>query len=785
MSAEPVDAPEHDEREDGRVQQRDLAYAALRDRERNARLVVEAIPGLVALLTVEGQVYFANRHLLEFTGRSLEELQHWGTNGTVYPSDLPHVVEVFSRSIASGTPYEIVQRLRRHDGHYRWFKNEGSPLRDEDGVIVGWCVLLTDIEEQKHAEEALRESERESRRIVESIPGLIVTLTETGVVAFENRRTRDYLGPELAGTIEWATNGIVHPEDVPRVLPLFIQGVESRAPFEYEVRLRRFDGAHRWFQLRAHPFTDEAGRVIHWYVLFTDIDDRKRAEDAIRASELNLRQMTETIPEMLWSATPDGAIDYCNTRFLTYTGFSADEVLNDGWQRTIHPEDAERAGPIWMTAVTTRTPYRIEVRTYHAADQTYRWCAVSALPLLNEDGQILKWHGTIVDIHEWKQAQENLRRSEAFLAEAQHLSSTGSFSWRPATGETSWSDEVYRIFALDPETPLTIERIGTRIHPEDFAQWSEALDRTQSGDSFALDIRLLMPDGAVKYLHTIAHATHDADGAVEYIGAVQDVTERELSEQALDKIRSELTHVVRATSLGALTASIAHEVNQPLSGIMTNAATGLRMLDATPPDIAGARETARRTIRDANRASDVIRQLRALFSRREFTVELLDLNEAAREVIALSVNDLQRHHITLQTNFSLRLPPIQGDRIQLQQVILNLMRNASDAMAEIEDRPRRLLIRTEREHDDWVRLSVRDSGIGFDPEAIARMFGAFYTTKEGGMGIGLFVSRSIIERHQGRLWAAPNADGPGSTFAFAIPITAGELTDEETALRTS
>jgi PAS domain S-box-containing protein len=818
---------------------------------------------------------------------------------------------VFSRSIATGTSYEIVQRLRRFDGHYRWFKNEGSPLRDAEGQIVGWCVLLTDIEEQMHAEAALRESERESHRIVESIPGLIVTLTESGVVAFENSRTRDYLGPELAGTIDWATNGIVHPEDVPRVFPQFMQGVESRAPFEYEVRLRRYDGAHRWFQLRAHPFTDAAGRVIHWYVLFTDIDDRKRAEEAIRASEqqfklitdtipalawsalsdgsadffnqhfldfigltadqasgwgwtvavhpqdvqelaqqwqriiasgqpgetearlrrhdgsyrwflfrasplrdergavskwygvntdiedrkradqelraseLNLRQMTETIPEMLWSATPDGAIDYCNTRFLDYTGFAAAEVVNDGWQRTIHPEDAARAGPVWMESVATRVPYRVEVRTYHAADQTYRWCAVSALPLLDEDGHVIKWHGTIVDVHDWKQAQESLRRSEAFLAEAQRLSSTGSFSWIPEIREVAWSDEIYRIFGVDPGTPLTDELLDSRIHPEDAAMWARAMERARSGGGFSLDYRLQMPDNSVKYLHQTAHTTCDDAGRVEYIGAVQDVTERELSEQALDKIRSELAHVVRSTSLGALTASIAHEVNQPLSGIMTNAATGLRMLDATPPDIAGARETARRTLRDANRASDVITHLRALFSRREFAVEPLDLNEAAREVIALSASDLQRHHITLQSNFALHLPPIPGDRIQLQQVILNLLRNATEAMADVHDRPRRLLISTAREEDDGVRLSVRDSGVGFDPETMARLFGAFYTTKEGGMGIGLFVSRSIIERHQGRLWAAPNTDGPGSTFAFALPITAGVLVDEGPALGTT
>ena len=222
------------------------------------------------------------------------------------------------------------------------------------------------------------------------------------------------------------------------------------------------------------------------------------------------------------------------------------------------------------------------------------------------------------------------------------------------------------------------------------------------------------------------------------------------------------------TSLGVLTASIAHEVNQPLSGIITNAGTCLRMLDAAPPDIDGARETARRTIRDGNRASDVITRLRALFSKREFTLEPLDLNEATREVIALSSNDLQRNRVILQSELAEDLPTVTGDRIQLQQVILNLLRNASDAMVDVHDRPRHLLIKTEGEDGNRVRLSVRDAGVGLTPQSLDSLFDAFYTTKSGGMGIGLFVSRSIIERHQGRLWAEPN-DGPGATFSFSVP----------------
>jgi signal transduction histidine kinase len=267
----------------------------------------------------------------------------------------------------------------------------------------------------------------------------------------------------------------------------------------------------------------------------------------------------------------------------------------------------------------------------------------------------------------------------------------------------------------------------------------------------------------------VAHVSKGIEGRPLFVGALQDVTESMLAEEALNKARAELAHVARVATVSTLTASIAHEINQPLSGIITNAGTCLRMLAADPPDIDGARETARRTLRDGDRASEVITRLRALFSKKEFTLESLDLNDAIREVIALSSSDLQRHRVVLQSEFADDLPKVTGDRVQLQQVILNLVRNASDAMMDVDDRPRQLLVRTERANGDLVRVMVRDSGIGVDGQILDKLFDAFYTTKSGGMGIGLSVSRSIVERHHGRLWAEPN-DGPGATFSFSIPL---------------
>jgi signal transduction histidine kinase len=368
-----------------------------------------------------------------------------------------------------------------------------------------------------------------------------------------------------------------------------------------------------------------------------------------------------------------------------------------------------------------------------------------------------------------KRWEPEFQRNEAFFLEAQRLSCTGSFSWRVVNDEITWSEQLYRIFEFEQRAPVTFARIVSRVHPEDLASWLQMIERARGeGADMEYEYRLLMPDHSIKHLHMVAHATRDKDGWLEYIGAVQDVTRRRTAEEALSRARAELAHAVRVMSLGALTASIAHEVNQPLTGIITNAGTCLRMLTAEPPDIEGARETARRTLRDGNRASEVISRLRALFSRKPPKTELVDLSEAAREVLALALSEMQRHRVMVRADLAEQLPPVAGDRVQLQQVILNLLLNAVDAMAHVDDGTRVLVVTTVQEEGDRVRLSVQDSGVGIDAKVLATLFEPFYTTKSDGMGIGLFVSRSIIESHRGCFRVTPN-EGPGATFSFSVP----------------
>jgi PAS domain S-box-containing protein len=750
------------------------AQEKLRASEGKLQRVIDTIPTLVWCNLPDGPNEFLSKSWHEYTGLSPEEAHGWGWQAVFHPDDLPPLMKRWQELIVSGESGEIEARLRRHDGEYRWFLIRVAPFRNHTGAIERWYGTSTDIDDRKRAEEKLQASETNLREILDGIPGLAAALNPAGVPDVMNRPFLEFFGKTAEEMRNWKTADVVHPDDLPRVIAEFTHSLATATPFDEEIRYRRADGAYRWFQVRIDPARDAERRVTGWYSLLTDIDDRKRAEEELRREENELKHSEARKTAILESAL-DGivTIDHegCITEFnpaAEHTfGYRRDEVLGMPLANVIIPlslREKHRQGfaHYLATGEAQVLGKRIETTAVRADGSEFPVeLAISRIPLEGPPS----FTGYLRDITERKRAERELRRSEAFLAEAQHLSRIGSFSWRVATDEITCSEQLYRIFQIDRDALVTFELVGTRIHPEDLSVFQEHIERCRRDRSdVQIEFRLQMPDGAVKYVHVVAHIR----GGHEYIGAVQDVTERRSSEEALSKARSDLAHVSRVTSLGALTASIAHEVNQPLSGIITNASTCLRMLAADPANIEGARETARRTIRDGNRMSDVITRLRALFSKKEPTTEPMNLNDAVLEVIALTIVELQKNRIMLRPELADDLPLVRGDRVQLQQVILNLLRNGSDAMSVVEDRPRLLVIRTERDEGDRVRLTVQDAGAGFDPQAVDRLFDPFYTTKGDGMGIGLSVSRSIVESHHGRLWATLN-HGPGAAFSFSIP----------------
>ena len=533
-------------------------------------------------------------------------------------------------------------------------------------------------------------------------------------------------------------------------------GVEARADFR---------DADRWFVVRIAPYANGERQVSGTVLTFTNVTAFRASIDQVIYERECTKAILNAVPDPLVVLSADQRIQSGNRAF--YSMFFELAALRTRLKGMLAGGPA--FDPVEVDQVFPGEGRRRLI--IHAHPLALPGHPERRVLVTFEDITARKQAEADNDLRAIAERKDGLRRSEAFLAEAQRLSLTGSFSWRVSTGEITWSDQLYRIFEFDTGIPVTLELIGTRVHAEDLRLLDDELEQArETGTDFEHEHRLQMPDGSIKYLHMVAHGTRDEDGRPEYIGAVQDVTARRLSEQALGEAQSELAHVARVSALSTLTASIAHEVNQPLSGIITNASTCLRMLAAEPPDLDGARETARRAIRDGNRASEVIARVRTLFTKKEFATESVDLNGATREVTALLVGELQRNRVLLQLELAQDLPPVTGDRIQLQQVILNLVRNASDAMAAVDDRPRQLLIRTEDEDGAAVRVSVRDAGVGVDPQNMTKLLDAFYTTKSDGMGIGLSVSRSIIERHHGRLWAEPN-DGPGATFLFLIPVS--------------
>jgi signal transduction histidine kinase/CheY-like chemotaxis protein len=371
---------------------------------------------------------------------------------------------------------------------------------------------------------------------------------------------------------------------------------------------------------------------------------------------------------------------------------------------------------------------------------------------------------------ELSRAEEALRRSETFLAEGQRLSQAGSFGWTVSSGEIHWSRETFRIYDCDPAAPVTLAVVMQRVHPDDRAALRELIDgAAQEATNLDYEHRLLLPDGSIKHVHVIARPVTDDSGGPGYIGAIQDVTQRRRADDALRHAQVELARVARLTTMGELTASLAHEINQPLTAIMANGLAGLRWLTRDTPDLLEARSAFQHIVQDAARAGDVIRGIRALASKSGPQLEKLDIDDVIQEVLALTRGELHRYGVALHTDLATHGRSVLGDRVQLQQVLLNLILNGIDAMKPVTDRARELTVSTALREPASLVVAVEDTGTGLDPTITQRMFEPFFTTKSDGLGIGLSICRSIVSAHGGRLWASPHAPC-GTALHFTIPL---------------
>jgi PAS domain S-box-containing protein len=488
------------------------------------------------------------------------------------------------------------------------------------------------------------------RAIIDTIPAVVWAAQPDGSGDFFNRRWLDYAGLSRQEACGWGWTKIIHPDDRERVLEYYRSILASGQPGEIEARLLRFDGAYRWFLVRIDPLRNESGAIVKWCGTNIDIEDCKRSEENIHGNELSFRRIVETIPALVWCASPDGELTYVNQRILDYTGTTLGDLANAGWVSFLHPDDVHPTVTAWTNAVRTGSPHDVYYRL-RKHDGSYRWFHVLGQAMVDASNHVTQWYGLLVDIDDRRNIEEALRRTEARLS----------------------------------------------------------------------------------------RATQNA-------------------------------------TVGELAASIAHEINQPLGAVVTNAYACLRWLGAEPANLERAREAAERIVRDGKDTVEVVRRIRALFKRTHVQHVVLDLNSLVVEVVRLLGSESVRRRAAIETQLQQNLQSVLGDRVQIQQLILNLLTNGLDAMDSVRDRPRKIVVRTQQSHPSAVLVEVEDSGIGLaDSE---RAFEPFFTTKEHGMGMGLTICRSIAEGHNGKLWATPN-ERFGTTFRFTLPLPVTEMPESD------
>ncbi|MDF1631296.1 PAS domain-containing protein [Mycoplana sp. MJR14] len=764
--------------------------------------ILDSLPGLVWTTDETGSLRYANSRFTDFTGLMIGQdgSRQWAS--FLHPDDHLLVVPAQKDCVQPFTA-----RLRRRDGQFEWFNLSASPMKWLEGEV---CWLAT--ERLDRIDNQIGNADRDFRKFLDSLSFQALLLTPTLELEFANQSACRWYGSSPSHMHLGNLEEIAFPQ----------AGQNRNEPAVVSYQAPSADGTLRWLEAHVTPIRKLSGEVAGYCVLQTDTQDNQE-NSFLLGEEMEILEMvargapSATVLQRLCDVVEDLVPDLvcgflelsldrklfrmgaasrlpsefrkifdgksvisdknpCSTAALTKRSVEIENLAESDQRETSMGEIMLANGLNYCQAIPILSPYgntagifailrhqqaKLEPREQQIVDRAKHIAAISIDRTRHEEALLKR--------------ETQVERSQAQLVAAQRISSTGSFTSDIQRDENIWSEEFYRIFDLDPELEPSIDAVRERVHPDDLELFDFEMKRGFAGEDADFTFRIIRTDASVRFIRGLARVTHYIGDHPVFMGTVQDITETRTAEDALRrgeeallKAREELAYVSRVMTISALTTSIAHEVSQPLSGILANANACVRLLALDPPNLAAATDTARRTIRDTMRATEVIKRLRAMFNRQSPTMEEIDLNEIAREVITLSSRDMREKLIVLEARLTPGLPTVTGDRIQLQQVILNMVLNGIEAMAEIKERPRRLLVRTALEGADMSSLSVLDAGVGVGADTVEKIFEPFFTTKRNGMGIGLSISRSIIESHGGRMWALPN-DGPGATVAFSLP----------------
>ena len=730
-----------------------------------------------------------------------------------HPEDRAFVQRMLDQVACERKPLDVEHRLLMSDGSVKYVRVVGHPSTNHESGDLEFVGAVTDITDRKRVEEALRRSEgylAQAQSLTQS--GSWAWNVHTGARFWSQETFRIFGYDPEKKTPTWSDIlERTHPEDREAIDQQAKLETTRKKDSEFDWRIVLPDGGIKHLHSIAHPVMDESGQIIEIVGTLMDVTERKRAE-ALRDGESRVLEMIareapleEALERLLRVVEAQFAGMLCSVLLLDNDGqhvrHGAAPNLPKSYVDAINGLSIGPQAGSCGTAMYRKEPVVVTDILQDPLWEQYRNVAEPhglrscwSTPILAHSGKVLGSYAMYyreprspgpaetraleMATHlagiaiERKLTHERLQRSEAYLAEAQRLSHTGSWAFN-ARGPVYWSEETFRIWGLDPQQGLLDrEVVLQRIHSEDRDRVLEhALKAVRDKEDYAADFRIVLPDGTIKYIHGLGHPVFSSTGdLLEVVGTQVDVTERKLAEQERERLRqlqADLAHINRVTTMGELTASLAHEIKQPMTAALTDARTCLRWLRRDAPAVSEAREAASRLVTDVSRAAEIISRISLLFKKVAPQRELVDVNELIREMIILLRNEAARYSISIRSDLADDLPKVVADRVQLQQVFMNLMLNGIEAMKDIATGSE-LTVSSQRGEAAQVLISVADAGVGLPPEIAANIFDAFYTTKPQGTGMGLPISRSIVESHGGRLWATPNS-GLGAVFLFTLP----------------
>src|SRR5580704_10412204 len=638
-------------------------------------------------------------------------------------------------------------------------------------IALLWALYRWRIHQLKRQEKRLRD-------VVETIPAMTFTALPDGSTIFVNKRWTEYTGLSVEETSGAGWQRAIHPEDLVRHSEKWRISVATGQVFEDEARFHRAaDGEYRWFLVRGVPLRDRHARIVRWYGTLTDIEDRKRAEEALRlmsddlqGSKVKLEEAQRITHVGYWERDlATGRITWSDETYRIF-GLEPQEYAIDllALQQKVHREDWELLARALDEALSGGARYDIEYRLLRPTGEV-RIVHSTGDVKKDASGRPYQMFGIVQDITDRKRAEKALQRSQFYITEGQRIAHTGSWAFNTA-GFDYWSSELFRIHGLDPSgKPPTVEEYLDLVHPEDRGAMEQEIQKMLAEHrQFDFTKRIVRPDGNIRYVRWVGVPAIEGVTFKGFLGTGIDVTEQELLEQERERLRqleTGLAHTNRVSMLGEMAASLAHEIKQPIAAAITSANSCIEWLTHEPPNVDRARAAASRIDKYGNRAAEIIDRIRSFYRKSPPHRELVNANGIIREMLTLLEGEAIRNSITMRTELAAALPEIIADRVQLQQVFMNLMLNAIDAMKESGGE---LTVKSQGERGGRLLFSVVDTGVGLPAGNVDHIFSAFFTTKSEGSGMGLAISRTIVESYGGRLWATAN-DGRGTTFHFTLP----------------